>query len=125
MRQSYTNEDVLRLQNSLAAIRVLNGWSLEAFGKMIGVSKSTISNLESNRVAMSNTRYETIIAFLNKQIKKSKDDCLSTIVTILTDKNLSDKKRENVKAFVYGAKKANLPIDVILSGVKSLVKNEG
>ena len=119
MRQSYTNEDVLRLQNSLAAIRVLNGWSLEAFGKMIGVSKSTISNLESNRVAMSNTRYETIIAFLDKQIKKSKDDCLSTIVAILTDKNLSDKKREIVKAYVLCAKKANLPNEVILSGIKA------
>ncbi|MBR5974729.1 MAG: helix-turn-helix transcriptional regulator [Clostridiales bacterium] len=122
MKRTYTEKDIERLQDFLVAIRAAGGWSSESFGNMIGVSKSTISNMETNRVAMSKARYETIMAVLDKEIKKSKDGYLSTVVGLLADKNLSDEKLDVVKVFLIGAKMAKLPKNTILSSIKSITE---
>lgn len=124
MRESYNDDDIARLQNCLAAIRLTGGWSSETFGNMMGVSKSTISNLENGKVAMSKSRYESIRAVLNKESKKSKDNYLSTMISILTDRNLPESKIEAIKAFVMGASISKLSKDSIIASVKAIASKE-
>ena len=82
------NEDKLsKLQQHLSVIRKVAGWTAEDLGKLIGVTRQTISNLEkSTTTTMSKTQYIAIRAVLDYEIESSKNDTLRRVVQILVDK---------------------------------------
>lgn len=78
---------VLLLQQNLAAIRKIAGWTAEKLAERIGVTKQTISNLETRKTPMNLTQYIAIRAILDHEIKTNKENTvLPQVVKILLDK---------------------------------------
>ncbi|MBE6815675.1 MAG: helix-turn-helix transcriptional regulator [Ruminococcaceae bacterium] len=75
------------LQQNLASIRKIAGWTTEELGEKIGVTKQTISNLENNKSPMNFTQYIAIRAVLDCEIenRKNEDDILANVVELLLD----------------------------------------
>jgi transcriptional regulator with XRE-family HTH domain len=77
-----------RLQQNLAPIRKIAGWSAETLGDKIGVTKQTISNLERSRTPMSYAQYIAIRTILDNEIENNKEnEILPKVVTLLLDKS--------------------------------------
>lgn len=91
---------ISHLQDNLAAIRKIAGWTAEELGEKIGVTKQTISNLENKKTPMNLTQYIAIRAILDYEIANNKDNTvLPQVVTILLDKSdeLDEKDYNNLK----------------------------
>ena len=85
------------LQENLSSIRKIAGWTAEDLGKKIGVTKQTISNLETFKSKMNLTQYIAIRTVLDFEIENNKNNVvLSQVVTILVD-NGDDLREENYK----------------------------
>lgn len=79
---------ISRLQDNLAAIRRIAGWTAEQLGERIGVTKQTISNLENKKTPMTLTQYIAIRAVLDYEIKNNPNNLvLPQVVDILLDKS--------------------------------------
>lgn len=115
--------EILKLQDSLPVIRQAGGWTAEEFGKMIGVTKQTISNLETKKTIMSKTQYIAIRAVLDYEVSKRSDDLLlaSVIDFCLENDATSPEDRRKAHAFISGAKKAHLDYTNIVAGLTALV----
>lgn len=88
------------LQTNLSSIRKIAGWTLDELGEKIGVTKQTISNLETKKTNMTLTQYIAIRAVLDYEIQNNKDNhLLGTVVSILLDKSkdLPDKQRKQIQ----------------------------
>lgn len=87
-RTTETNDpQVERLQQNLAAIRKIAGWTAEQLADKIGVTKQTISNLETEKSPMNLTQYIAIRAILDHEIETNKENTvLPQVITILLDK---------------------------------------
>lgn len=82
-----TNPQVMHLQQNLAPIRKIAGWTAEQLADKIGVTKQTISNLETGKTPMNLTQYIAIRAILDHEIETNKENTvLPQVVTILLDK---------------------------------------
>lgn len=78
---------ISKLQQHLSVIRKVAGWTAEDLGKLIGVTRQTISNLEKSTITtMTKTQYIAIRAVLDYEIESSKSDTLRQVVQILVDK---------------------------------------
>lgn len=91
---------VLLLQQNLAAIRKIAGWTAEHLADKIGVTKQTISNLETGKTPMNLTQYIAIRAILDHEIETDKENIvLPQVITILLDKGdeLNEKDYAKVK----------------------------
>ena len=115
--------EILKLQDSLPVIRQAGGWTAEEFGKMIGVTKQTISNLETKKTVMSKTQYIAIRAVLDYEVSKRSDNLLlaSVIDFCLENDATSPEDRRKAQAFISGAKKAHLDYASIAAGLTALV----
>ena len=115
--------EILKLQDSLPVIRQAGGWTAEEFGKMIGVTKQTISNLETKKTVMSKTQYIAIRAVLDYEVSKRSDILLlaSVIDFCLENDATSPEDRRKAQAFISGAKKAHLDYASIAAGLTALV----
>ncbi|WP_446787588.1 helix-turn-helix transcriptional regulator [Macellibacteroides fermentans] len=81
------NYQVLLLQQNLAAIRKIAGWTAEQLAHKIGVTKQTISNLETGKSSMNLTQYIAIRTILDYEIETNKENIvLPQVITILLDK---------------------------------------
>lgn len=105
MTQNIDNKDsqVQLLQENLAAIRKIAGWTAEQLADKIGVTKQTISNLETGKSQMSLTQYIAIRTILDHEIETNKENTvLPQVVTILLDKanELNKDDYERVKEVV-------------------------
>ena len=49
-------EEILRMQKNLLLIRRTVGWTAEAFGERIGVTRQTINNIEAGRNKLTKTQ---------------------------------------------------------------------
>ncbi|MBU7006191.1 helix-turn-helix transcriptional regulator [Phosphitispora fastidiosa] len=75
------------LQQNLAAIRKIAGWTAEQLADKIGVTKQTISNLETGKTPLNLTQYIAIRAIVDYEIETNKENTvLPQVVTILLDK---------------------------------------
>lgn len=78
---------IVRLQENLASIRKIAGWTAEELGELLGVSKQNISNLENENTKLSKTQYIAIRHLIEYQAaKKPKNDVLLQIVSLLVDR---------------------------------------
>ncbi|MDR0851201.1 MAG: helix-turn-helix domain-containing protein [Clostridiales Family XIII bacterium] len=77
---------IKRLQQNLAPIRKIAGWTAEMLGDKIGVTKQTISNLENSRTPMSFVQYLAIRMVLDHEIESNKEnEVLPKVVALLLD----------------------------------------
>jgi len=89
-----------RLQNHLSLIRSCAGWTAEAFGKRLGVSRQTISAFEREGNELTMMQYLAIRKVLDDELTKSSDnkEMLSLILEVLVDhpENYKSEEREEV-----------------------------
>lgn len=144
MQHIIDNKDfqVQLLQENLAAIRKIAGWTAEQLAEMIGVTKQTISNLETGKSRMSLTQYIAIRAILDHEIETNKENTvLPQVITILLDKANELNKEDYVKvkevvntvsisaaggvtgttlASIFGSLLAGIPTSAVILGVAGL-----
>lgn len=63
-----------RLQRNLALLRTCAGWNAASLGKMLGVSRQMVSNLETNQSKMTIMQYRAIRQVFAEEIETSPDD---------------------------------------------------
>ena len=77
---------IVRLQENLASIRRIAGWTAEDLGEMLGVTKQNISNLEKENTKLSQAQYIAIRHLLDYQISLDKKNrTLPHIIRLLLD----------------------------------------
>ncbi|MDE6996762.1 MAG: helix-turn-helix transcriptional regulator [Oscillospiraceae bacterium] len=84
---------IQRLQDNLSALRRIAGWTMEELGNRIGVTKQTISNLESHskKAHMSLTQYLAIRSVLDYEAAtRLKEDRNNTLLALAIKKVLDD-----------------------------------
>lgn len=81
-----TDENIIdRFQRNLEPIRKVAGWTTQTLADEIGVTRQTISNLESGRTKMTKTQYLALRTVLNFEIIQNDNRALATIVKSLVD----------------------------------------
>jgi DNA-binding XRE family transcriptional regulator len=77
---------IKKLQQNLPSIRKIAGWTAEALGNKIGVTKQTISNLENQKTPMNFPQYIAIRSVIDSEIENQKEsEVLKKVVAILLD----------------------------------------
>jgi len=76
---------ISRFQENLETIRKVAGWTSQELADEIGVTRQTISNLESGRSKMTKTQYLALRTVLNFEIIQNDNRSLATIVKSLVD----------------------------------------
>lgn len=76
---------VSRLQENLSSIRKIAGWTAGDLGEMIGVSKQNISNLENNKIRLSQAQYIAIRHLVDYHITKTSNKVLKMSMKLLID----------------------------------------
>ncbi len=88
------------LQENLCSIRKIAGWTAEQLGTKIGVTKQTISNLETGKSSMTKTQYIAIRTVLDYEVDKSSDNTvLAQVISMLVDngEELDEKNYNEIK----------------------------
>ena len=118
-----TEHEISKLQKNLYSIRKAGGWSAEEFGNLIGVTKQTISNLETEKTRMTKTQYIAIRTVLDSEIRDRSDNkkLLSVVNLSLNVEDLSETDIINAKAFIDGATKAKLDDSAFITGLAALL----
>ncbi|EQK40114.1 helix-turn-helix family protein [[Clostridium] bifermentans ATCC 638] len=95
-------QQIKSLQEHLHSIRKIAGWTAEDLGNRIGVTKQTISNIENNKVRLTQTQYIAIRSVLEYEIKENPENIvLQQVITLLLDnENCDSKKEEEIKKVV-------------------------
>lgn len=79
-------EKIKRLQDNLRFIRAIAGWTTADLGKLIGVSKQTISNLEMGKTNLGLLYYLAIRSVLEQELDEYPQNiALAEAVYILLD----------------------------------------
>ena len=89
------------LQQNLRSIRQIVGWTTEQLGNEIGVTKQTISDLETIKRPMTLTQYLAIRSVFNDEIENNPDNAtaIQNAIDISVDKGaeLDDEKNLELK----------------------------
>lgn len=110
---------IQRLQENLFALRRIAGWTMEELGKKIGVTKQTISNLESSnkKAYMTLTQYLAIRSVLDYEAAARlqadpNDTLLALAIQKVLDEDLDGDERKTAEgdvALVAAAVAGNAP----------------
>lgn len=107
-----TELEIKRLTENLSVIRKVAGWSCADLGELIGVTKQTISNIETKTYKMTKTQYIAIRAVIDFEIQEHpENDLLAKIVELLLDSEETQEntqKTEATRALVKSATKASI-----------------
>ena len=92
--------EVNKLQDNLPSLRKLAGWTAEDLGEKVGVTKQTISNLETHRTDMTKIQYIAIRSVLDYKAKTNQN-LAQALHLVLDDRNATkaehQKHVDNVK----------------------------
>lgn len=79
--------EMQRLQENFSLIRRAVGWTAQEFADKIGVSKMTISNIETGRYPLTKLQYIGIRSVLDAEIYSHKEETemLATLLDMLVD----------------------------------------
>lgn len=81
-----TDEELIkRLQEHLSTIRKAAGWSGEWLANELGVTKQTISSLETGKTQMTKMHYLAIRAVFNNEIVVNRNEDLAKIIQLFVD----------------------------------------
>lgn len=125
--KDYTELEIEKLQKNLSTIREAGGWSAEEFGKMIGVTRQTIWNLENpnekNGTKMTKTQYIAIRAVLDYEMAEHPDNkkLIYTVKLFMDSDEISESDAKKAQAFVTGAYKTGLSDKAINEGIAVLL----
>lgn len=120
---SYTKKEISRLQDNLQLIRLAGGWSLSEFGDLLGVSKQTVSNLETKgKSRMSKLQYIGIRVILEYEVHNSPDNELLAYVVnlVFSDKDPTKEELDRVRSAVAlkkGAESTGMDYAAIASSI--------
>ncbi len=99
--KKYTENEIEKLTQSLPSIRKIAGWSSEELGELIGVTKQTISNIETRKSKMSKTQYIAIRTIIDYEITEHpENELLANVVNILLDSDDTKENEEKAKATI-------------------------
>lgn len=134
---------VCRFQKNLGTIRKVARWTSQELADEIGVTRQTISNLESGRSRMTKTQYLALRTVLNFEIIQHDNRSLATIVKSLVDdvelpngyeasldpsSQSTDRKRMNAAmaglSVLTAAAAGSIGAITVLSGLTSLWKKQ-
>ena len=94
-------KQLILLQRNLRSIRQIVGWTTERLGNEIGVTKQTISDIETIKRPMTLTQYLAIRSVFDDEIKNNPDnaDAIRQAIDISVDKGaeLDDEKNLELK----------------------------
>ena len=91
---SASNNDILILQRNLSSLRKLAHWTAEELGDSIGVTKQTISNLETGRTKMSKTQYIAIRTVFDYMAQSNEE--LKTALSLVLDNHAASQEEQEV-----------------------------
>lgn len=120
---SYAQQaQIERLQDNLSALRRIAGWTMEQLGVKIGVTKQTISNLESSKSCMTLTQYLAIRSVLDYEAAtRIQEDQNDTLLALAIKKVLDDeldeeemKTAEGDVALIAAAVSGKTPDDTVV-----------
>ena len=81
-----TDEELInRLQTHLSTIRKAAGWSGERLANELGITKQTVSSLETGKTHMTKMHYLAIRAVFNNEIAVSGNEDLAKIIQLFVD----------------------------------------
>ena len=106
--------EIERLQQYFSLIRRCVGWTAEEFGDRLGVSKMTISNIETKRHQLTKIQYIAIRSVLDAEIVCNKED--TQMLVVLLDMLIDNPEKYNFKDKDELLSKANLISPSILAG---------
>lgn len=96
--KKYTEKEIEKLTQSLPSIRKIAGWSSEELGEYIGVTKQTISNIETRKTKMSKTQYIAIRTIIDYEIAEHpENELLAKVVNILLDSDDTPEGEQKAK----------------------------
>jgi len=99
--KKFTEHEIEKLTQSLPSIRKIAGWSSEELGELIGVTKQTISNIETRKSKMSKTQYIAIRTIIDYEIAEHpENELLANVVNILLDSEDTPENEQKAKATI-------------------------
>ncbi len=108
--------NIEKMQNNLALIRDIAGWTTRDLAQKIGVSKKTISDLEDNKIAMTAEQYSLIKKEIdNETVNNKNNENLSQVIHVLFDENSGNSG--------VGEKTLIATATMTHRGLKGIVKN--
>jgi transcriptional regulator with XRE-family HTH domain len=99
------NVQIQRLQENLLSIRKIAGWTAEELGDKIGVTKQTISNLETGKAKLTQTQYIAIRSVIEFEMQNNKENLvLPQVISILFSsenfEDINEKKEAEIKTAI-------------------------
>ncbi|WP_321973192.1 helix-turn-helix transcriptional regulator [Paratractidigestivibacter sp.] len=89
---SPTDEELIeRLQEHLGTIRKAAGWTGERLANELGVTKQTVSSLETGKTQMTKMHYLAIRSVFNNEIAVSGNEDLAKIIQLFVDQPVASK----------------------------------
>lgn len=121
-----TEKDPQRLQKNLSVIRKLAGWTAADLGERIGITKQSISNLETGKSKLTKTQCLAIWAVLDLEMEAHpENEALKQAIHILLDADDTaeedEMKIETVKSYLAGAVSTGMTSAAIAAGLVTLV----
>lgn len=121
---NFAEREIERLTENLSTIRKIAGWSSEELGELIGVTKQTISNIETGKSKMSKAQYIAIRSVIDYEISEnSNNKLLSQVVEILLNSDETpenEQKARATKEFIDRTTKAAITSGALV-GVAGLI----
>lgn len=94
-----TDEELIsRLQAHLSTIRKAAGWSGERLANELGITKQTVSSLETGKTQMTKMHYLAIRAVFNNEIAVSRNEDLAKIIQLFVDQPVAAELEKMQKA---------------------------
>ena len=96
-----TSEEMERFNEVFPLVRKAVGWSAEEFGDKIGVTRQTISNLETKKIKISKTTYIAMRFVLDEEMEEHPDETemLKVVLDSFVDNpdKYTDEQREEIR----------------------------
>lgn len=96
--------DIAILQENLSELRKIAGWTAETLAEKIGVTKQTISNIETAKVPMSRVQYITLRSVIECEIYLNQENpALKKVFNLLFSigqKKIYQEKKTDIRAAI-------------------------
>ena len=117
-----TDEELIRrLQEHLATIRKAAGWSGERLANELGVTKQTVSSLETGKTQMTKMHYLAIRAVFNNERAVSGNEDLAKIIQLFVDQPVAPELEKLQKPFEEETKEAKKSKQEIIAKQSAIV----
>ena len=94
---------VSRLQDSLASLRIVAGWSAERLSQELDVTRQTIVNLETGKTKMSKIQYLAIRSVFETETNTKNKEVLLQLMDVMVDSDIPDENRRKLKETISNA----------------------